>query len=114
MTHTDYKLNPEQFKILRVVGEGTFGEVRKCLKRDTKEIMAAKLPKNLASAKNEVRRFSIKNRNTCLAEQLFIMLNVKQLQLQAGANLVWDHKTCKSKTTANVLQIFTRNNVGML
>lgn len=65
MTHTDYKLNPDQFKILRVVGEGTFGEVRKCLKRDTKEIMAAKLPKNIASAKNEVRHFSIKNGNTC-------------------------------------------------
>ncbi|XP_075893723.1 homeodomain-interacting protein kinase 2-like isoform X2 [Nelusetta ayraudi] len=56
MTHTDYKLNPDQFKILRVVGEGTFGEVRKCLKRDTREIMAAKLPKNIASAKNEMMR----------------------------------------------------------
>lgn len=56
MTHTDYKLNPEQFKILRVMGEGTFGEVRKCLKKDTKEIVAAKIPKNIASAKNEVRQ----------------------------------------------------------
>lgn len=56
MTHTDYKLNPEHFKILRVMGEGTFGEVRKCLKKDTKEIVAAKIPKDVASAKNEVRQ----------------------------------------------------------
>lgn len=68
MTHTDYKLNPEQFKILRVVGEGTFGEVRKCLKMDTKEIMAAKLPKNVASAKNEVRQFSSVKCRVCLVD----------------------------------------------
>lgn len=81
MTHADYKLNPDQFKILRVVGEGTFGEVRKCLKRDTKEIMAAKLPKNIASAKNEVRHFSIKDGNTCLVEQLFIKLMLSLLNM---------------------------------
>eukprot|EP00064_Thunnus_orientalis_P000808 superscaffoldBa00000047_g809 len=38
---------PRKYKFLKVLGEGSFGKVLKCLKKDTKDIVAVNIPKHL-------------------------------------------------------------------
>ncbi|XP_035508669.1 homeodomain-interacting protein kinase 1-like [Morone saxatilis] len=45
---------PSEYKFLRVLGEGGFGEVLKCWKKDTKQNVALKIPKFLQNSQKEV------------------------------------------------------------
>ena len=48
---------PENYQFLKVLGEGGFGKVLQCLKKDTQDIVAVKIPKgaNPISLSWEVR-----------------------------------------------------------
>lgn len=46
---------PSEYKFLKVLGEGVFGKVVKCVNKETREIVAIKMPKSLDnSTENEV------------------------------------------------------------
>lgn len=53
----EFKLSSEQFELLSVIGSGGFGTVMSCLKKDTEEIMAAKICYKDECASQEVGHF---------------------------------------------------------
>ena len=57
---------PSEYKFLKVLGEGVFGKVLKCVKRETREIVAIKMPKILDNdTENEVGTFVDFDVNSC-------------------------------------------------
>lgn len=57
MASKEYQLDSKDFTFLRFLGEGSFGEVQKCLKTDTGEIVAAKIPREKYRSDEEVGHF---------------------------------------------------------
>lgn len=54
MDSSSYRLSSGQFSKLKYLGEGGFGKVWKCWKKDTEEFVAAKVLKHSRHAKREV------------------------------------------------------------
>lgn len=48
---------PSQYQTLKVMGEGAFGTVLQCYKKDTKDIVAVKIPRPNNDLGYEVRSF---------------------------------------------------------
>ncbi|XP_067435096.1 homeodomain-interacting protein kinase 1-like isoform X2 [Thunnus thynnus] len=59
---------PSNYKLLTFLGQGGFGEVLKCIKQDTKETVAVKIPQHGCSLSNELsllNYFKWKNLDEC-------------------------------------------------
>lgn len=48
---------PRNYQLLAVLGKGGFGDVLKCIKQDTKEIVAVKMPQHDCTLTDEVFYF---------------------------------------------------------
>ncbi len=48
---------PSNYKLVSVLGRGGFGDVLKCIKQDTKETVAVKVPQHGCNFNNEVGLF---------------------------------------------------------
>lgn len=55
MDSSSYRLSARHFAKRKYLGEGGFGKVWKCWKKDTKEFVAAKVLKQSGHASREVR-----------------------------------------------------------
>ena len=57
---------PEKYEFVRILGQGGFGQVLRCVKKDTKEVVAVKIPKHRTTTDiREVGHFIDFNVHSC-------------------------------------------------
>ncbi|XP_067470762.1 homeodomain-interacting protein kinase 1-like [Thunnus thynnus] len=111
---------PGKYKFLRVLGQGGFGLVLKCLKKDTKDIVAVKLPKHDHND-SDIREFSMlqnlmhHNLDKCNIVKFYDWFEVKNgkalvfesLDISLDKYIHYNHPLCLSKIRLIIQQLAT-------
>ncbi|XP_042244081.1 homeodomain-interacting protein kinase 1-like isoform X4 [Thunnus maccoyii] len=111
---------PGKYKFLRVLGQGGFGLVLKCLKKDTKDIVAVKLPKHDHND-SDIREFSMlqnlmhHNLDKCNIVKFYDWFEVRNgkalvfesLDISLDEYIHYNHPLCLSKIRLITQQLAT-------